>query len=121
MREIKFRKWHKELSDMTFWDGSKERNQLFWHTLVEYPNMYQLMQFTGLKDKNGKEIYSKDVIKQGDSIYRVEMCIGGFECIVLKELKSGGYIEGSTYDFSVLSEKHCEVIGNIYEPKIKIA
>ena len=72
MREIKFRVWDKEkkrmlqgLSNLVImldghlnWDFGGE---LKWISDLE--NCYELMQFTGLKDKNGKEIYEGDIVK----------------------------------------------------------
>ncbi len=64
MREIKFRKWHKGLKDMTYWDGSENSNNLFWHTLTEYPEMYELMQYLNFKDDYGNYIYEGDVLER---------------------------------------------------------
>ena len=74
-----------------------------------------LMQYTGLKDKNGKEVYEGDVIRQSSDLCIIESCVGGFDCQMLVELKNGGTLRGSVYNFSFLSEKYCEIIGNIYE------
>jgi uncharacterized phage protein (TIGR01671 family) len=122
-REIKFRAWSAESSD-------EKDNPIFeminanslaisnYDLLIEQlkdKDNFKLMQFTGLLDKNGKEIYEGDLVKQSSDLCEIQRCIGGFDCQILIELKNGGTINGSTYNFSFLLERACEVVGNIYE------
>ena len=55
MREIKFRYWETDFKRMTIADG----NNTF--ELFEQ-NSYPVMQFTGLKDSKGVEIYEGDIL-----------------------------------------------------------
>lgn len=57
-REIKFRAWHKDEKVMMY--DKRMGDCLRW---CEEGQPVELMQYTGLKDKNGKEIYEEDIVK----------------------------------------------------------
>ena len=130
MREIKFRAWDKDNNCMieNWYEITEEKftKDRFLgrqaQTLVT-----EVMQFTGLKDKNGKEIFEGDIIKvhdlEEDEEIRDEDFIGVF--IYDKENlrfqfdeKYLGYID--EIGFIVTSDwldYEYEVIGNIHENK----
>ncbi|AEB62143.1 MULTISPECIES: YopX family protein [Bacillus] len=68
MREIKFRAYHTEKRDgqefprMLDWDEllNNDEEELACYFKNEFSNVSPLMQYTGLKDKNGREIYEGD-------------------------------------------------------------
>ena len=62
MREIKFRLWNDYDKKMMNWNELLQRNLPNIFTIPSYQKW--LMQYTGLKDKNGKEIYEGDIVKK---------------------------------------------------------
>jgi len=113
MKNIKFRVWDKKAKWMLSWEDILEGKtgnawQFFMQAIKNKNDRFPIMQFTGLTDMNGKQIYEGDILKHykmGD-FDKKEPIIG--EVIFDSNGVSAGYWPVGHLD-------KCEVIGNIYE------
>jgi len=106
MREIKFRAWDKIKKKMIYNVGS--------YNLFMFERNYQediiFLQFTGLKDKNGKEIFERDIILDNRGIKMEVFFEDGMFKVIFRD--GNPKFTAELIDYTTISE---EVIGNIYE------
>lgn len=114
MRDIKFRVWEKP---NTMYLGEMRYIDLYWfeeegiREVGDRRDYYELMQFTGLKDKNSKEIYECDVLGLDDPTDKSKCIVEFVEAAFRLNIMGSGvyYLDWSDWI----------VIGNIYEnPKL---
>lgn len=127
MREIKFRAWdkgNKEMLDVQELDYRDSYNGQPMVRTTMYSDYFDtedmiLMQYTGLKDKNGKEIYEGDIVaiefqracKRGKAVIRYDDKYASFV------IKNTGEIAHENENLGDYQMENFEVIGNIYENK----
>lgn len=123
MREIKFRVWCKENEQFIQFNkmGFLEDGSLWYVQEVdeneppyfENQNNWELMQYTGLKDKNGIEIYEGDIVKTIKGNVQVVEFLTAYNSKDNKTMVSQFGLKGDKgyYFFDVTDE----VIGNICE------
>lgn len=139
MREIKFRAWNKvekkmyydvhlqydghpneymdsrsfgEVLEDTYWKNGKDIENFKKTNAHKEIKRYEVMQYIGLKDKNGKEIYEGDIVKL--NCFACEDNCDGEHNVEIR-FESGdfwSFMEG-------IEPEKSEIIGNIYENKEK--
>ena len=109
MRELKYRAW--DVNNRQMFYGVERPSYIDLYDCVQTFDFFldneavELMQFTGMKDKNGKEIYEGDIL--------IDLMISPS---LNNKIVIRNYIEDSYHIINEMREGcHFEIIGNIYE------
>ena len=120
MRETKFRAYHKERKEM-FEIASidfEEKKAALSNGTIKLLNVdfkqFELLQYTGLKDKNGKEIYEGDILFFRDENMKY-IVVWQDTAFIIKSIEIRKYLEKMCWLDD--TEICCEIVGNIYENK----
>ena len=122
MRELKFRAWFPERIECypIELDGKRSPANMHYFGLFDHAGELRddaiIMQYTGLKDKNGKEIYEGDIVNLIPDGYVSELAKvewdGSHAQWIYRRISSLEIANGTGV---YIQWKPVEVIGNIYE------
>ncbi|USG64006.1 YopX family protein [Brevibacillus ruminantium] len=134
--EIKFRAWDGKKLISTVYPKSNHKFEVDWdgkfklHTFSERQEITDehgeswkqpvwevvenavIMQFTGLRDKHGKEIYESDILLESlsfDEKYAHVVVWSQDDCAWMFEY------DGDLFTASEMNFEQCEIVGNVYE------
>ena len=122
MREIKFRAWDSKNKEFVYEFYINSNRTDYIQIIPEYLNTrrdsfimttnddYELNQFTGLKDKNGKEIYDGDILMNRFSPGREERLVLTHDIFfIIHRLRTLQHERKNDLNQTL------EIIGNVYE------
>lgn len=133
MERLKFKIWDKKnkkflikcidnigINDKQCIDTNDFKNNIF--SYLDWENgsirlnskKYVVLQYIGLKDKNYKEIYEGDIIKDMDNLYYKVIYIKESACFVFSPIRKDTKIKFS-FSFRKSNNREMEVVGNIFE------
>lgn len=133
MERLKFKIWDKKnkrflikcldnigINDKQCIDTNEFKNNVF--SYLDWKNgsirlnskKYVVLQYIGLKDKNCKEIYEGDIIKDMDNLYYKVIYIKESACFVFSPIRKDTKIKFS-FSFRKSNNREMEVVGNIFE------
>src|SRR5258708_2769658 len=128
MREIKFRAWVKQggrfregmhdwqsMTDTIELESGFEKSLLRFGTDPEYMDRVILMQYTGLHDRNGVEIYEGDLVKLTDGNHLERLTVVKWNDSKAEFRFMGRDVRGHYHKMVERLPRFREVIGNIYE------
>ena len=129
MRTLKFRAWlgkseyYNRIGMFEVFSLSQITHEIIVDDLITaiHEKYLKIMQYTGLKDKNGVEIYEGDIYRYGKHILKVEWDEGNASYGDLTSMQSERRLLMGLNEKRAIKDKDCiqvkdiEVIGNIYE------
>ncbi len=107
-REIKFRAWDKEQNNMWHWENLIDKQCTYLNS-----KYFVAMQFTGIQDKNGKDIYEGDKVIGTDPHGNTDRGVVDYETSEAAFVYR--FTSPETWGRFKTDYETYEVIGNIYE------